>query len=142
MKIKLLTVGKIKEKVYKHKVDEYIKWIRKDLKLDFITLKDKKTKNLNISLKTYYSSSIFCSLGEDGEKMNSYEFSDFIFKADKTLVFFISGPDGCPEIVKKNSDHIVSLSDFTFPHEMATLILIEQVYRAISIHKNSRYHRK
>ena len=142
MKIKLLTVGKIKEKVYKHKVDEYIKWIRKDLKLDFITLKDKKTKNLNISLKTYYSSSIFCSLGEDGEKMNSYEFSNFIFKANKTLVFFISGPNGCPEIVKKNSDHIVSLSDFTFPHEMATLILIEQVYRAISIHKNSRYHRK
>tara|TARA_Y100001980_G_C14230628_1_gene83121 strand:+ start:48 stop:476 length:429 start_codon:yes stop_codon:yes gene_type:complete len=142
MKIKLLTVGKIKEKVYKHKVDEYIKWIRKDLKLDFITLKDKKTKNLNISLKTYYSSSIFCSLGEDGEKMNSYEFSNFIFKANKTLVFFISGPNGCPEIVKKNSDHIVSLSDFTFPHEMATLILIEQIYRAISIQKNSRYHRK
>ena len=142
MKIKLLTVGKIKEKVYKHKVDEYIKWIRKDLKLDFITLKDKKTKNLNISLKTYYSSSIFCSLGEDGEKMNSYEFSDFIFKASKTLVFFISGPDGCPEIVKKNSNHIISLSDFTFPHEMATLILIEQIYRAISIQKNSRYHRK
>ena len=142
MKIKLLTVGKIKEKVYKHKVDEYIKWIRKDLKLDFITLKDKKTKNLDISLKTYYSSSIFCSLDEDGEKMNSYEFSDFIFKTNKTLVFFISGPDGCPEIVKKNSDHIVSLSDFTFPHEMATLILIEQVYRAISIQKNSKYHRK
>ena len=142
MKIKLLTVGKIKEKVYKHKVDEYIKWIRKDLKLDFITLKDKKMKSLNISLKKYYSSSIFCSLDEDGEKMNSYEFSDFIFKTNKTLVFFISGPDGCPEIVKKNSDHIVSLSDFTFPHEMATLILIEQVYRAISIHKNSRYHRK
>ena len=142
MKIKLLTVGKIKEKVYKHKVNEYIKWIRKDLKLDFITLKDKKTKNLNISLKTYYSSSIFCSLGEDGKKMNSYEFSDFIFKASKSLVFFISGPDGCPEIVKKNSDHIVSLSDFTLPHEMATLILIEQIYRAISIQKNSRYHRK
>ena len=142
MKIKLLTVGKIKEKVYRHKVDEYIKWIRKDLKLDFITLKDKKTKNLNVGLKTYYSSSIFCSLDEGGEKMNSYEFSDFIFKTNKTLVFFISGPDGCPEIVKKNSDHIVSLSDFTFPHEMATLILIEQIYRAISIQKNSRYHRQ
>ena len=142
MKIKLLTVGKIKEKVYKHKVDEYIKWIRKDYKLDFITLKDKKTKNLNISLKTYYSSSIFCSLGEDGEKMNSYEFSDFIFRTSKTLVFFISGPDGCPEIVKKSSDYIVSLSDFTFPHEMATLILIEQIYRAISIKKKSKYHRQ
>tara|TARA_B100000886_G_C20381390_1_gene474070 strand:+ start:518 stop:946 length:429 start_codon:yes stop_codon:yes gene_type:complete len=142
MKIKLLTLGKIKEKVYKYKINEYIKWIRKDLKLDFITLKDKKTKDLNNSLKAYYSSSIFCSLSEDGEKMDSNEFSDFIFKTNKTLVFFISGPDGCPEVVKKNSGHIVSLSDFTFPHEMATLILIEQVYRAISIHKNSRYHRK
>ena len=83
MNIKILTVGKIKEKVYKHKVNEYIKWIKKDLKLDFITLKDKKTKDLNISLKPYYSSSIFCSLSEDGEKMNSYEFSDFIFKKIK-----------------------------------------------------------
>ena len=141
MQIKLLTVGKIKEKVYRHKVNEYIKWIKKDLRLDFITLKNKKAKDLNISLKPYYSSSIFCSLSENGKKMNSYEFSDFIFKTNKNLVFFISGPDGCPGIVKKNSDHIVSLSDFTFPHEMATLILIEQVYRAISIHKNSRYHR-
>ena len=142
MKIKLLTIGRIKEKVYRHKIDEYIKWIRRDLKLDFITLKNKKTKNLNISLKAYYSPSTFCSLNENGKKMNSYEFSDFIFKTNKTLVFFISGPDGCPEIIKKNSDHIVSLSDFTLPHEMATLILIEQIYRAISIQKNSRYHRK
>ena len=140
--IKILTVGKTKEKLYEHKVNEYIKWIKRDLKLDFIVFKDKKPKDLNISLIPYYSSSIFCSLSEDGKKMNSYEFSDFIFKTNKTLVFFISGPDGCPEIVKKNSDHIVSLSDFTFPHEMATLILIEQVYRAISIQKNSRYHRK
>ena len=46
MKIKLLTVGKIKEKVYKHKVNEYIKWIKKDLKLDFINLKIKKRKIL------------------------------------------------------------------------------------------------
>ena len=137
-----MTVGKIKEKLYKHKVNEYIKWIKKDLKLDFITLKDKKTKDLNISLKPYYSSSIFCSLSEDGEKMNSYEFSDFIFKENKSLVFFISGPNGCPEIIKSNSNHVVSLSDFTFPHEMAILIFIEQVYRAISIHKkNSKYHR-
>ena len=45
---------------------------------DFITLKDKKTKDLNNSLKAYYSSSIFCSLSEDGEKMDSNEFSDFI----------------------------------------------------------------
>ena len=88
MQIKILTVGKIKEKVYRHKVNEYIKWIKKDLKLDFITLKDKKAKNLNISLKPYYSSSIFVHLDEDGKKMNSYEFSDFIFKTNKTLVFF------------------------------------------------------
>ena len=142
MQIKLLTVGKIKEKVYRHKVNEYIKWIKKDLRLDFITLKDKKAKDLNISLKPYYSSSIFCSLSEDGEKMNSYEFSDFIFKKDKSLVFFISGPNGCPEIIKNNSDHVVSLSNFTFPHEMAILIFIEQVYRALSIQKKSKYHRK
>ena len=71
---------KIKEKLYRHKVNEYIKWIKKDLKLDFIVLKDKKTKDLDISLKPYYSSSIFCSLDENGKKMNSYEFSDFIFK--------------------------------------------------------------
>ena len=141
MNIKVLSIGNIKENAYKHKINKYKKWISNDLKLDFITLKDKKDKILNLSLSSYYSSSIFCSMSEEGQKMNSFQFSDFIFQKNKTMVFFISGPNGCPEIIKKKSDHIISLSSFTFPHEMAILILMEQIYRAISIHKSTKYHR-
>ena len=141
MNIKLLSVGRIKEIVYKHKIDEYKKWIEKDCKLSLINLKDKKDNDLHNSLKTYYSSSIFCSLSEEGKKMNSFEFSNFIFRANRTLVFFISGPNGCPKLIKGSSSHLISLSNLTFPHEMAILILIEQIYRAISIKKKSKYHR-
>ena len=141
MKIKLLSLGKIKEKAYKNKIDEYIKWIKKDLKFEHIIFKEKKVRDLDFSLNPYYSSSIFCSLIEDGQKMNSYEFSNFIFQSTYPIVFFISGPNGCPKQIKNNSDHLISLSNMTFPHELAILIFIEQVYRAISIHKKSKYHR-
>ena len=141
MKIKLLSVGKIKEQAYKYKIHEYIKWIKKYYKIDFIILKDKKERDLHNSLKPYYCSSIFCSLSEEGRKMNSYEFSNFIFQTNRNLTFLISGPNGCPKIVKSSSNHLISLSSLTFPHEMAILILIEQLYRAISINKNSKYHR-
>ena len=60
---------------------------------------------------------------------------------NKKIVFLIGDADGINSDVKKQSDLLLSLSSLTFPHELARLILLEQIYRAISISNNSPYHR-
>ena len=87
---------------------------------------------------SYY---IFICLSEEGIQHNSVQFSEFIYSSNRNLVFLIAGPDGHSKIIKEKSDQIISLSNLTFPHEMATLILTEQIFRAISIKKGSKYHR-
>ena len=63
-----------------------------------------------------------------------------IFNNNK-IDFLIGDADGIPLDIKEKSHLLLSLSPFTFPHELARLILLEQIYRAISISNNSPYHR-
>ena len=67
--------------------------------------------------------------------------SEYIFERTQNLTYFIGGPDGHPQVIKKESKSILSLSNLTLPHEMALLVLAEQIFRAISIKKGSKYHR-
>jgi len=60
---------------------------------------------------------------------------------NKKINFLIGDTDGVCSDIKEKSDLVLSLSPLTFPHELARLILIEQIYRAISISNNSPYHR-
>ena len=60
---------------------------------------------------------------------------------DKKIIFLIGDADGIPQNIKEKSHLLLSLSPLTFPHELARLILLEQIYRAISISNNSPYHR-
>ena len=80
-------------------------------------------------------------LSEEGEKRSSKEFSKLLFNKALDHTFIIGGPDGLPRYIKEKANQIFSLSDLTFPHEMALLILAEQLYRAVSIKKGTSYHR-
>ncbi len=142
MKIKLLIIGKIKESIYKRRIYEYLKWINKDIDIELVVLKEKKQKLLVAKILSYSSNNfILCSLSEEGLSMSSNKFSKFIYNFNKDLIFLIGGPNGFPKIIKEKSDYIISLSNLTFAHEMAILILAEQIFRAISIKKGSKYHR-
>jgi 23S rRNA (pseudouridine1915-N3)-methyltransferase len=143
LNIKILVIGKIKENSYRNKIDEYHKWINNDNSIQLISLKERREKDLIKNISKHLSTNkIFLCLSEEGIQYNSKIFSEFIHKEKKELVFLVGGPDGCSETIKKKSDHVISLSNFTFPHEMAILILSEQIFRAISIHKGSKYHRE
>ena len=138
-----MVIGKIKENSYRNKIDQYHKWINSDNSIQLISLKERKEKDLIKNISKHLSpNKIFLCLSEEGIQYNSKKFSDFIHKEKRELVFLVGGPDGYSDTIKRKSDHVISLSNFTFPHEMAILILSEQIFRAISIHKGSKYHRE
>ena len=84
-------------------------------------------------------------LGEEGQQINSIEFSNKLKKLDldgKTIVLVIGGPFGLSEEVKQKADCLMSLSKMTFTHEMARLFLAEQLYRSFMIINNRSYYNK
>ena len=144
--IKILCVGKIKEKYLKDLIDDYEKRISKYMKIEIIELKDdpiytKEITNLNsmINMKVFN-----VALDLRGEKLSSEEFANFV---DKTLVInsnitFIIGPsDGLNEEILNKCNKIISFSDLTFPHGLFRGILLEQIYRAFKIIHNETYHK-
>ena len=140
MKIKVLAVGKLKEKAYQNRIDEYVKWINKDVPVEIIFLKDNDKVNKKLVAHINPKDHTIC-LSEEGEKKSSKEFSKLLFNKALDHTFIIGGPDGLPRYIKEKANQIFSLSELTFPHEMALLILTEQLYRAISIEKGRNYHR-
>ena len=66
-------------------------------------------------------------------QLSSKQFSEYIFERTQDLTFFVGGPDGHPQVIQKESKSILSLSNLTLTHEMALLVLTEQIFRAISI---------
>ena len=140
MKVKILAVGKLKEKTYQNRIGEYVKWINRDIPVELIFLKDNDKINRKLLAHINSENHTIC-LSEEGEKISSKEFSKLLFNKALDHTFIIGGPDGLPKYIKEKANQIFSLSELTFPHEMALLILAEQLYRAVSIKKGSNYHR-
>ena len=140
MKIKVLAVGKVKEKAYQNRIAEYVKWINKDVPVEIIFLKDNNKVNKKLVAHINPKDHTIC-LSEEGKKRSSKEFSKLLFNKALDHTFIIGGPDGLPSYIKEKADQIFSLSELTFPHEMALMILLEQLYRSVSIEKGRNYHR-
>ena len=140
MKIKILAIGKLKEKAYQNRIGEYVKWINRDIPVELIFLKDNDKINKKLLAHINSADHTIC-LSEEGDKIPSKEFSKFLFNKALDHTFIIGGPDGLPRYIKEKANHIFSLSELTFPHELALLILAEQLYRAVSIEKGRNYHR-
>jgi 23S rRNA (pseudouridine1915-N3)-methyltransferase len=150
-KISILTTGKIKEGYYREAIDEYKKRLKSSIDLKIIELSfktssgdeklrtmERESKKISEFLIKNKDSEVFL-LSERGEEMGSVSFSKKIFNIDKPIIFVISGAFGFDFNILKDYNKI-SLSKMTFLHEMTQLILIEQIYRALSIEKGKRYH--
>ena len=142
MKIKIVIIGKLKEKIYQRQVQKYLKWISKDVKIEIVYLKDANNKILTKIDKLKKNNFFSICLSENGIQMSSNAFSKFIFNNKEKLSFIIGGPDGHSSEILNEADYVLSFSKMTMPHEMATLVLTEQIYRALSIKKGSKYHRE
>ena len=147
--IKIICIGKIKEKYFKDAIKEYQKRISKYSKLEIIELTDynydkEKTiyeegKNIlsKISEKDYV-----VTLEISGNKLDSIEFSKFIdSNISKNIVFVIGGSYGLSRDVIKRSNYKLSFSNLTVPHQLFRVILLEQIYRSFKIINNESYHK-
>lgn len=150
--IKLICVGKIKEKFYREALEEYQKRLTKYTKLEIIEVEDVDFDNKDIVLekekekilKNIKEKDYIITLEITGEKMTSVAFSkkiDNIFLNNSNIIFIIGGSYGLHEDIKKLSNYALSFSDFTFPHQLFRIILLEQLYRAFKIQKNESYHK-
>lgn len=86
-----------------------------------------------------------CTLDPGGKPLNTADFAALLkrqlFEDSRKVVFVVGGPDGISYAVRKRADQLVGLSNFTFPHDMARLVLAEQVYRALTIIHGHPYDR-
>lgn len=147
--IKIICVGKIKEKYFIDALKEYQKRISKYSKLEIIELLDynydpKKTiteEGKNI-LSKINDKDFVITLEIEGNKLNSNELSNFIEKnISKNITFVIGGSYGLSDEVKDRSNYKLSFSDLTFPHQLFRVILLEQIYRSFKIINNESYHK-
>ena len=134
-RISINAIGKIKKSWITEGINQYR---RRMPKLSIYEFKDFKINNL----RNLYPNNIIISLTEEGKLFNSHELSSLLLNFEnRKISFFVGDTDGLSTNIKSNSDLLLSLSPLTFPHEIARLILIEQIYRAVSISQNSPYHR-
>ena len=147
--IKIICVGKIKEKYFIDALKEYQKRISKYSKLEIIELPDynydpQKTiteEGKNI-LSKINDKDFVITLEIEGNKLNSNELSNFIEKnISKNITFVIGGSYGLLDEVKERSNYKLSFSDLTFPHQLFRIILLEQIYRSFKIINNESYHK-
>ena len=146
--IKIISVGKIKNKELIKLIEKYEKMIPR--KIEKIEIKDQPTiDKINIEgdkiLKQIKREDFVVTLEIEGNNLSSEEFADFIknyeINKEKHLVFIIGGSSGLDMQVKKRSNYQISFSKMTFPHQLMQLILMEQIYRAYMININHPYHK-
>ena len=143
--IKIVCVGKVKEKYLRDAVNDYEKRIGKYNKIDIIEVDD---SNINEErdriLKNIGNRDYVITLEIDGHEIDSVELAnkiDKLFITNSTITFVIGGSYGLHNDVKNRSDYNLSFSKFTFPHQLFRVILLEQIYRCFKILNNETYHK-
>lgn len=153
MNLRVIQFGKTKEDWLKEAFAEYLKRLRPMMSLDIVELPDTSISKAGTVEKVKSAEATTCLsrisdddfvvvLDEHGEQKSSLEFSSFLTSlSDKrNVVFVIGGVYGLDGIVLKRANSCFSLSPLTFTHQMARLILLEQIYRALMIISNRKYH--
>lgn len=157
MKIKIITVGKIKESYMADAIKDYFSRIKKLCPIEIIEVKEEKTpKNLNESIQEIVKRKESDRLFEKaqgfivvtdrlGKKMGSIEFSNILQKhmneGTDCISFLIGGSFGISEDLINRANLKLSISAMTFPHQLARLLILEQIYRGLKIINNHTYHK-
>ena len=158
LNIKLVVVGKLKEKFHKDEGNEYLKRLSKYAKVSLIEVEEEKIKDNsslkeneqilnkegNNILKQIKDNEFVFLLDLHGKELSSEEFAskiDQLMSNYSTITFVIGGSLGVSEELRKRSNFKLKLSPMTFTHQMTRIIILEQIYRAFKINNNEVYHK-
>ena len=140
MKLAVVAVGKLKEAWVQEGCAEYAKRVRGKLPLELVEVKD--DAELVRKIPPRYK---LWALDERGRELASEELAASLNKAmnggEQGIALVIGGADGLPKELLARADFVWSLGRATLPHRLARLIVLEQLYRALSILRGEPYHR-
>jgi 23S rRNA (pseudouridine1915-N3)-methyltransferase len=140
MKLKLVTIGKTKSRHYLAAASDYAERLAHYLPFDMVVADSERS-----ALKKIQPNDFLVACDLSGVQKSSEEMAEFLdhhaMKGTKNLVFFIGGAAGVGEPILKRANERLSLSKMTFPHELAQVIVLEQLYRACAIRKGEPYHK-
>lgn len=159
MKIKIIGVGKLKESYLKEGIQEYVKRLQAYADVEVIEVDDEpipknpslaqevmvKAKEGRRVLDKVKQADFMILLDVAGTEMDSVDLSKYLEKqmieGHSTIDFVLGGSLGNSEDVLERADYRLSMSRMTFPHQLARLILVEQIYRSFKIMKGEPYHK-
>jgi 23S rRNA (pseudouridine1915-N3)-methyltransferase len=155
MKLTILCMGKTKERFIQEGIEKYLRYLRPYADASIKELKEEKIQDLKDApsirkkeaeriFKAVPAGAYLVSLDERGEGFTSHEFASLLNhtleSGVREMMFVIGGAMGLDEEVVARSHKTVALSRWTFTHDMARLVLLEQLYRAFTIIKGKTYH--
>jgi len=152
MRLIILAVGKIKKDYFHEAIREYLKRLGPYAKIDIEEIeaepfkresdkeKAKKIEGERILKFLEKNEGNIILLDEKGKNFSSHEFAEFLEDKNERIIFVIGGALGFNKNILENSYQKLSLSKMTFPHEIARMILLEQIYRATTITSGKEYH--
>lgn len=157
--ITLITVGKLKEKFYIDAAEEYIKRLRSYCKFQIIELPETRLsdnpspseiqagldKEASLILAKLPKNTWFCVLTPEGKLLSSEQLAEKIeqikLSGKSSACLLIGSSFGIAQKIKDQADFKLSMSPMTFPHHLARVMVLEQLYRAESIQAGSKYHK-
>ena len=157
MNIKIISVGKLKEKFWQDAAKEYEKRLSRYCKTEIIEIPDRKNPDLSseklclevmekegAEILSKIKNEYVIALCIEGKKLSSESLAEKIEEIKNTkgaVTFVIGGSLGLSKEVKERADFKLSFSDMTFPHAIAKVLLLEQVYKAFKINSGESYHK-
>ena len=150
-KVTILCVGKLKEKFYLAACGEYLKRLGTMADVSIVELPEETGRPDGLEreaekiLAAIPNQSYVCAMCIEGKMMDSPAlarvFSDIQNRGYSSMTIIIGSSNGMSDSVKSRADMRLSMSPMTFPHHLARVMVLEQVYRALSINAGSKYHK-
>jgi 23S rRNA (pseudouridine1915-N3)-methyltransferase len=160
MILRIIAVGKLREKYWQAGIEEYASRLRPYVRLEIVEVLEarmpdglgsaEKERVMEKEAKTILerlnkAETLTIALDRKGKSLDSDELAKFlevhILEGRKEITWIIGGPLGLAPSVIEHADLVLSFSKLTFPHQMMRLILLEQIYRSFRIIRHEPYHR-
>jgi len=159
VELRIISVGRLSDKAYRQKIDEYLRWIGAWARITVVdgidekissrakATQEKEARRLEAQkvLSLVGGEEYLVVLDARGQQMTSEQMAARVGRlletGKKRVNFVVGGPSGLDSSVISRADAVWALSSLTFPHQLAVLVLCEQLYRAFAIIRSHPYHK-